>query len=993
MKNNTRSTLLTTITTTFLFVILALSSFAQKATIKGKIIDKETGETLIGVAVLIEGSTSGVFSDIDGNYVIPNLAPGTYTIMAQYVGYNNFKIENVVAKAGEATEMDFLMVPESIQMEEVVVEARQVTNTDASLLSIQRKSYAVQDGISAQQIGKTGSSNAAESVKQITGASVEDGKYVVMRGLGDRYSTSQLNGMTMVSSDPYRNSASMDLIPSSMLDNIVTEKTFTPDKPGSFTGGNVNITTKSLPDKFHVSLSQKLGYNTQTTGKSYFDTYQGGKTEWLGYDDGTRSMPSMYKSEAGLKNLEDAAPLVVENPNNPLHTPEKRAAYDGTDQFSNQFTPTQRKAPLNSSTNFAIGNRYKLGNDAIGFTLGLNYSREFFNYQNGTQAIYQNTGNERLFEYRNMKENKSLENVQLGGLLGIGYKLGSNNTFGANLLYTNDADKISRVQEGKYIGQVSDTRAIFMSDALEYQQRDLRSLQLMGKHIVSFWTRPEIEWSASQSRASQNEPDIRYFQRQKVHDPAFEVSTEDPNTGEINTRYVDTTLYNMSNAEYKFPQHFYRKLIDKMQQYKIDITVPFGGTSGNKVKLGGAYSDKSRDFEEYNFGMAYPQPPGKYLYSLYEGNNAAFFDKGNFGIVDTLYNPNGSVKQYVLGDYYLNQVNKKNFYTGTERIAAAYAMAVYSVTKKLKAVGGVRMETTNLSAKSRDESVPEGKIDRVDFLPTLNLIYALTENMNLRAAGSRTIARPNMREISPFAQFDTKTGMFILGNPNLKRTSIMNYDLRWEYFPTPGELFAVSGYFKQFDDPIIRRFRPEATIPEIEWNNVDYGRVYGLEFEVRKSLSFITRYMKNFSTSANYTIIRSEQPMFPQEIANAKTIDPSYSTTQRPFQGQAPYIFNGGLSYHSDSAKFEAALSFNISGKKLYTIGQVGTPDIYENPVGMLNFKVSKNLTKNFILSVFMRNLLNPAVRFTQEYKGEEYVAEQYKLGRTFDFTLTFKFD
>ncbi len=974
------------------FVGLSSIYAQQKGTIKGKIIDKDNGETLIGVGVLVQGTTKGTQSDIDGNYMI-SLESGNYTIMAQYVGYNNFKIENIEVKAGQSIEMDFIMIPQSIQMEEVVVEAKQVTNTDASLLSIQRKSYAVQDGISAQQIGKTGSSNAAESVKQITGASVEDGKYVVMRGLGDRYSTSQLNGVTMASSDPYRNSASMDLIPASMLDNIVTEKTFTPDKPGSFTGGNVNITTKSLPDKFNMTISQKFGYNSQTTTRSDFETYKGGKTDWLGYDDGTRKMPAIFQDETKRKNLEDASPLVVENPKNKLHTADKREAYDASKQFSNQFVPDSRVAPMNKSTNFSIGNRYNLGRDAVGFTLGLNYNRDFFNYKNGIQAIYQNTGNENLFEYRNVRESKSVENAQVGGLLGIGYKLGSNHTFGANFIYTNDAEKTVRTQVGSYIGQVSDSRAIFMSDALEYQQRELRSGQLNGKHVLPLKIRPEIEWTVGQSQSTQNEPDIRYFQRHKVRDPQFEVFTVDPETEEESSKFVDTTLYNMSNAEYKFPQHFYRKLQDVQRQYKIDITVPFKENSGNKIKVGGSLSDKSRNFEEYNFLMSYPQPPEKYLYSLYEGRNSQFFDQKNFGIVDTLYNASGNVSQYVLGNSYLNQVNKKNFYTGKERIAAAYLMAVYSLTKRLKIVGGARLETTDLVATSKDETVKEGKIKLVDVLPSLNLIYALTEKMNLRAAGTKTIARPNLREISPFAQFDTKTGMFILGNPNLKRTSITNLDFRWEYFPSPGELFAFSAYYKHFDDPIIRRFRPEATIPEIEWNNVDYGKVYGLEFEARKSLSIITRYLKRFTVSTNYTIIRSEQPLFPTEVANAKAIDPNYSLPKRTFQGQAPYIFNAGLSYQHDSLKFESTLSFNISGKKLYTIGQVGTPDIYENPVGMLNWKISKHLSKNLILSVFMRNLLNPSVSFTQSYKGKEYVAEQYKLGRTFDFTLAFKID
>jgi outer membrane receptor protein involved in Fe transport len=248
-----------------------------------------------------------------------------------------------------------------------------------------------------------------------------------------------------------------------------------------------------------------------------------------------------------------------------------------------------------------------------------------------------------------------------------------------------------------------------------------------------------------------------------------------------------------------------------------------------------------------------------------------------------------------------------------------------------------------------------------------------------------------MRELAPFAQFDPKNGFFNVGNPGLKRTLINNYDLRYELYPNSGEIIAVSAYYKTFQDPIIRAFNPRATIPELTFINVDKAEIMGLEFELRKSLGVFNEKLKYFFVNTNFTLIKSRVDVPQNEIDNAKNVDSTFSLKTRPFQGQSPYIVNAILSYVNPEVGHESALSFNVSGRKLYSISMFATPDIYEEPVPVLNFKTSQTLGKYWIISFSARNIFNSSITKTQLFRGGEYIAESFQIGRTFSLGLTFR--
>jgi len=960
---------------TFVFAIVALPALAQKGVIAGKVIDKTSGETLIGAAIYIDGlndNSVGTITDYDGNYTF-DVEPGTYDIAITYVSYTKQVVKAVVVKPNAVTTLDAAMEGESVGLAEVVVQATALKNTDASLIALQKKSFSIQDGISSQQISRTGSSNAADAMKQMTGAVVEDGKFIVMRGLGDRYSLSQLNGITMPSTDPYRNSSSLDLIPSQMIENLITVKTFTPDLPANFSGGLVDVTTKSFPDKFTMHFELSSSYNTQASNIDNFLTQKSGKTDWLGLDDGSRDQPDFLLDEATRNILSSSTYLTARRPDS---TYVRNIFHQSSRQLSNEFVPSTKTTPLNHGINFSIGDRYKVFGKDLGFTLGVNYSRSFQHYENATVATYINTNSTQLFDYQALTETRSVENPHLGALLNFSYKLSSNDVINANVIFNNDADIVSLSQTGRYLGQVSDATASFNTNSIGFTQRQFTTYQLSGKHVIPALKNVEIEWSGAASKSFQKEPDLRYF--------AYTVAQDEEGMPQ----------YYINNSEIAFPYHFFRDLQDDQVQAKLDITVPFltkgNAGSSNRIKFGGLYSSTQREFEEYRYQMNNTGVPSNRNFTAFGGKFDDFFNEDNFGIIDTTYNADGSVQRYNTGWHYVNQINNRNFYTGEQNIIAAYLMTVYNLTPRLKFVGGVRLETTDLSVISRDVNVPEGKIDQTDFPYSASLIYALSDKANLRLAATQTLARPNLRELAPFEQFDTKNGFFSLGNPELQRTLIQNYDIRYELYPKSGELLAISAFYKQFDNAIVRAFVPQATLPELKFINVKDAEVYGVEVEFRKQLNVISPVLEHFYFSTNFALIHSSYPIPQDEIENSRNVDSTYTATTRPFQGQAPFIANAILTYLDSDKGWESSIAFNVSGRKLYNIALRATPDVYEEPAPQLDFKISKRFGSNYSVAFTAKNILNPMFERTQEYRGVTYIADSYQTGTLLGLNLAY---
>ncbi|MCK4819355.1 carboxypeptidase-like regulatory domain-containing protein, partial [bacterium] len=376
----------------FFFLFIIVSSFIvskiyaqveKTGKIAGNLVDSQSGDPLIGANVYLENTTLGAASDIEGSYVILNVPPGEYSLIVSNIGYAETKITNVKVSGIEVTKLDLAINPEIMTSETIVVEAKILENTDASLLKSRQKSNSISDAVSSETIARIASTDAADAMKVVTGASVVGGKYVYIRGLGDRYSSIQLNGAELPSADPDKKAFNMDMVPSKLLDNIVTKKTFTPDEPGSFSGGLVNINTKAFPDEFYVDVVVALSYNTQSTFNDNFLTYTGSNTDWRGLDDGLRNIPEM------MQDPEVEIPTRIRASTNIDLGFELDAM---SKSFNTEWAPYLVTGPINQNYAFSIGNKIDIGGNPLGFYGSVTYQNRASFYENGTIGRWQLSG-------------------------------------------------------------------------------------------------------------------------------------------------------------------------------------------------------------------------------------------------------------------------------------------------------------------------------------------------------------------------------------------------------------------------------------------------------------------------------------------------------------------------------------------------------------------------------------------------------------------------
>lgn len=945
------------------FGLISTSAVWSQGIIRGTLLDATTAEPLIGANVMIEGTTSGASTDLDGQFSFE--APvGTHVIIATYIGYQEKRVEGARVSNGQVTNLDMALSDESVSLVEVVVQASVIERTENSVLMLQKKSDKIQDAISSQEMSRMGVGSAASAMTKVTGAAVEDGKYINVRGLGDRYSTAQLNGVMLPSTDPYRNSAQLDLIPSNLLENIITAKSFTPDQPGNFTGGNVDIQTKSFPEQFTFSVQSSVGYNTQSSLNEQFLSQRRGSMDWLGYDDGTRALPAIFSQEGIGEYLKQSAVIKA-------RTQQEYA--DNLDQaaksLSSDMSPIAMKSPLNYGLSFALGDQKNVFGRPLGYMLAANHKRTFNHYQDGTMANWFYSGDPNAQDLTNnfsLNDTRSVESPVVGGLAGLAYKISNAHKVSMTGVYNHQTDILSRYQVGSHQDYGILAPELFETRTQQFTERSILNGHLRGEHHFGFM---KVDWVTALTRSEQDEPDMRIF--------ANEYNPEEQ-------------TWAITQAAYNLPAHYFRTLEDEQVEAHLDLTFPIeeGYLRGSKLKFGGAYTGMDRSFAERRYVMALRT--GAYGGSPYQGDPLEFFGPGNTGV----YKTDDSKGINYIGNYVNEDTRPENAYTGTSSILAAYGMATVQVLSRLKVIGGLRIETTDMEVVSGNEYLPKGKIDTIDFLPAVSVVYSLTPDMNIRGGYSNTLARPNMREMAPFASFEFIGDALFLGNTDLQRTRITNLDLRWEWFQGAGELLAASVYLKDFSNPIVRSFTP-ASNPEFSYRNVDHAMVYGLELEFRRNLNFISNLLRDFKIGANFSLIRSVVDVPQIELDVIQMVDPG-APDKRPFQGQSPYILNANLAYVNSELGLDAAVSYNVFGDRLAYVGREGTPDIYEKSRHSLDLSITKKFKNGISFGFTGTNLLDALYRTASKFTNSqgqtnEFVYAQYQLGRTLGFSLGYQ--
>lgn len=932
--------------------LIPFAAISQNGNLNGKILDTELNEELIGATIMIEGTSIGASSDLDGNYRISDIEPGTYTFVCKYISFQSQKFENVEIKSGESTIINVGLQSVSMGLQEVVITAKAINRTEAALLSIQKKSANVIEGLSAEQMSRSGDSDAASALKRVTGVSVVGGRYIFIRGLSDRYSKTTLNNAEIPGLDPNRNTVQMDIFPTSLIENIVVYKTFSPDLPADFTGGYVDIQTRDFPEEFRLDAEVSFGYNTQSSLNSNFLTYQGSPTDNLGFDNGFRSIPNSAYYDI------------------PEYPYKLQQLTDITMDFNKIMDPTRSGSFLNSKVSFSVGDNKNIGKESqLGYVFGFSYKHENEYYENGEKARYKlgGTGASKLITEHRYDDTQGITEALWGVLLNVSYKVNINHKIGINIFKNQSGRSLARYMIGEKPSDDAD--GLFIETrVLRWLERSLNTGQLRGEHYFENLSKLKFEWMGAITYSYQDEPDMRFF-----------TNSFYPDNNEEN-------MYQIEPAIYKVPARYYRFMEEMNYNFKGDFTLDIGNSKqAPKLKLGGSYLLKDRTFTDKRIDYAIQYPISG---NSYNGDVEEFLADENIG---TNYPTYDSETGYNFGLYVRGNPGDdlKNSYVADQTVTAAYGMIDTKFGSKLRFVGGLRYEYTLINSSSNDESLEPGYLNNHDFLPALNFTYEVKENMNLRLNMSRTLARPTFRELAPYANENFAGGETYVGNANLQRTLINNIDVKWEYFMRTGELVSVGAFYKGFINPIELVDNPKAQNPELKWENVDKANVYGIEADFRKKLDFVNA-LRNIKLGMNISYIYSSVAVDSSELEAIRATDPNAKAT-RPMSGQSPYILNVFLGYDNVAIGFDANLTYNVTGPKIIINVKGGTPDIYEQPFHSLNVVANKTIGDNFVLSFKAKNILNSLYKQTYTYNNQEYVYRSFTRGSLFELGVKYQ--
>lgn len=908
-------------------VLLAISTqiLAQSnGSISGKIIDKSTNEELIGANVIIVGTAFGTSSDLDGNYSIKRLSPGKYQVKFSYISYQNLVINNVIVEAGVDTKINVQLEPATTELNEIVVSAEALKNTEGALLNIQKNSMNIVDGISAELIGKNNSSDGTDVLKRMTGVTISDGKYAFVRGVGDRYNNTMLNGSNLPSTDPEKKSFSYDIFPASLIENILTSKTFIPDKPADFTGGLIEINTIEFPQRLIFNVSAGSSYSSTTTGKN-IQSYNGGKSDYLGYDDGTRDLPSVIPNQKLDRNI----------PQTTLQ--------DYGRAFANNWGINNSKAPLNGNFKLSVGNKLDIGDDEVlGYIASLNYSASN-ELKETYQASYSFEGPRFIYNGFN-----SIYSVNWGALVNVSLKFAQKHKVSLKNIFNQSADDETTVYEGIYQYTSQNRR----TTSFRYVSRSLQSTQLIGEHFFNIMNGLAVDWNLNYSKSKRNEPDARrYMYSNDIYSPS------DPMQFMLDQSLATRYFGNLDD-----------KVIGTTWNFKIK---PFENSSMPAVKFGYSFDKKDRNFDARVFGFRNGSGGDfiKEQQTLYEDINTIFASE----------NINPSFIEIV------EITQPTDSYISEQTINSAYVMTDFSLLGDIKIITGARFENAvqQMKSKSRTGEPLEVKNEFGDIFPSLNIAYQYNDKMNLRLAFSKTVARPEFRELATFTYFDFSSNELVQGNPNLIRSIISNFDLRWEYYPAPRELYAISGFYKEFENPIEQILVASSAFEPIRsFENALGAKNYGVEFELRKTLGFISSILNDFMMIGNLALIKSK----------IELEDRGFQESSRPLQGQADFILNLGLYWETVDSDFSASLIYNKVGERIAKVGFGGLGDVIELARDQVDLFFSKRIWSNLTIKVAVKDLLAKDIEFIQKTPEGEKPSEITKKGQNISVGLSFQF-
>ncbi len=918
---------------------LILMSFSQTEKLSGKIINTRN-EPVSGATISIEGISSPVIADVEGRFSV-NLQTGKkYTFTVSSIGHATKIVSDIEVGSNADNNIEIVLEPEAKTGENVIVRTTRKQESTNALLIFQKNNTAVSSGLAADFIRRTPDKNTGEVLKRVSGASIQDNKFVVVRGLSDRYNQATINNAQLPSSEPDKKAFSFDVLPASLIDNIVINKTATPDMSGEFAGGLVQINTKDVPSKDVLSIGVSFGFNTQSAFKDFYSNPRN-KTDWLGFDDDTRSIPRGFPSTASYRILGSNSAGVQQQVEY-----SKLFNSDVYEKENNIALPTQTY-----SITWGSAKKFK-NNASFGTVLSLIYRNSMLKYD-VKRELHEDDGSTLVQLY----DDQNKYSVNAGAVANFTYVQGKHKISFKNLVnqlfednyYTRSGVSFDRVQDIN-----------FYSSALN--QRTLYSGQIEGEHQLTS-SGIKLKWNGNGSYNWKIQPDLRtqsYFRSQNTNDP-FEYNDDD-------TRRFDSDLKDYSyggSASLVFPF-----TMNKEKQ---------------SFKVGGSVLIRVRDFRSRIF---------KYT----PANLAQFNSSYAYLPSEQIFSQqNIAMDGFVLDDF----TNNQDKYFGASALDGMYGMFDNKFGDNIRLVWGVRVEYFDQFLTTKDVTAKDVIVEteKWDVLPSFNFTFSPNTKNNFRVSGSRTVSRPEFREIAPFAFYDYEVNYSVNGNPELKRGSILNGDIRYELYPKGGEAISIGAFYKSFDDPIEFRLNPSSVLDRrnYQYQNADKAYTLGAEIELRKGLDFLGKSMEAFNVFANLTIIKSE-------VTLASTSGTGTATTaDRPLQGQSPYLVNLGFQYNSNNGIWNGSLLYNRIGQRLALVGisDLGFPDVYERPRDQVDFQLARKVfNKKGELKVTWSDLLNAEYYFYENVdskkafkQGSDRLFYSYRPGSTITVGFTYDFD
>ncbi len=921
-----------------------LTAAAQISTgrLSGHITDKATKEGVYGAMVIVSGTAKAAPADADGLFNL-DLAPGTYTIKVASVGFKGAEFPGIVIREGQTTTLNAALADNNTQLAGVTVVGQKQTGTEMSLINDLRKSEVVVSGVSAEQIVKTQDRDAAEVVKRIPGVTIQDSRFILIRGLSERYNTVMLNDALAPSSEADTRAFSFDILPASVIDRILVFKSAAPELPGEFGGGVVKVYTRNSALQNATLASVSTSYRTGTT-LGDFTTSTRSSTDFLGFDGGTRKLPDAFPTNLTNVGVTQRADLGR--------------------QLPNDWSPRTRTATPDLRLSLGVTRVWDWKSAQISTVTAVSYSDtheqvgiERFRYDN-----YDAQAGRSGIQYR-FQDQRGTQNTRLGVVHNWAVRLDNRNKLEFRNLFNQLGMNQITTREGQNLGDGTDLRAA----GLRYDARSVYSGQLQGTHDLAD-DRTTLNWTTGYSFSNRNQPDLRRYSSQRITgsgDPFRVVIPGTASASEASRFYSDLTEHTvMASGQWE-------------RRFGAD-SLP--AETRPKLRAGFYAERKMRDFSARwtSFTIA---NRATFDYALLELPILQIFAPQNVDAVTGFALEEGT--------------SPSDAYTASNTLGAGYVSGVLPLGTRLNLTGGVRVEAFQQRLNSARYGGVKVNVDTlvVSILPSFNATYTFSKRKLLRLAGGVTVNRAEFRELAPFSFYDFEQNYQIDGNPRLKPARIYNADLRYEFYPTAGELVSLGVFGKVFENPIEKTVRPSSGDPIFLYQNATRAVTGGVELEARQTLAPLTAnpVLSRFGLTLNASLIASKVTL---TEAQARVQE-----SKRQMQGQSPYILNTGIFYQDDERGLSASVLYNVVGKRIFAVGVLSQePTIYEMPRNVLDFQVTKRVGTHFEVKAGIQDIFNQRIRFVQDSNSDGKITGldenifSYRRGQYSTVTLLYRF-